>query len=88
MSYSASVRNASAVVVDLDAPITTVIFGVDSTLYPASLGIDRLRREQVLNFMIDVLGFSRRWAEPVLLEFVAKYKNELCLLYTSPSPRD
>ena len=77
MSYSASVRNASAVVVDLDAPITTVIFGVDSTLYPASLGIDRLRREQVLNFMIDVLGFSRRWAEPVLLEFVAKYKNEL-----------
>lgn len=78
MSYSASVRsdhNASAP--PADAPITTVIFGVDSTLYAASLGIERLRREQVLQFMIEELGFSRRWAEPILHEFLPKYKNEL-----------
>ena len=39
-------------------------------------------------FYIDVGNLPKGKAEQYLKDIMAKYRNKICLLYTSPSPRD
>lgn len=63
-------------------PISTLIFGLDSTLYNATTGLETDRRAQVVEFVVRWLQYPR-WGGPeeLLDSYVSRYSSEFMALY-------
>lgn len=57
--------------------ISTIIFDLDDTLYPASNGVWTLLRDRITQFMVENLGYTKSAALIMQLEYFNKYGTTL-----------
>jgi putative hydrolase of the HAD superfamily len=67
-----------------------ILFDVDNTLYPKSLGIFEMVVERIRNYMEDRMGFEKNLARELRQEYIRKYGSTLrgLMIHQNINPED
>jgi len=70
--------------------IQLILFDVDNTLYPKSVGLFDRVAERIRNYMEERLGFEKEFARELRLEYIRKYGSTLrgLMIHQNIDPSD